>query len=45
MPDENSKKITAPFHFLMNCSEVALGAFQNMKLNEAANAQKNCMKI
>jgi hypothetical protein len=39
MPDGENKEIVAPFHFLMNCSEVALGAFQNTNLNEAANAR------
>ena len=28
-----------PLHFLLNCSDVELGSFQNTKLNEARNAR------
>jgi hypothetical protein len=31
--------IVAPLHFLLNCSDVDLGSFQNARLNEAANAR------
>jgi hypothetical protein len=31
--------IVAPLHFLLNCSDVDLGSFQNTKLNEARNAR------
>jgi hypothetical protein len=36
--------IVAPLHFLLNCSDVDLGNFQNVKLDEVSHARKKLHK-